>query len=103
MIGFILAMLGAAALGAGVGAVVGAVVVLTIDMIDDWIQRNKVKHPDAETIEIIKTKLAEGKYVKVRIFNRRNEALESQAWKYEQLDPDLENKFQNRQKIRIAI
>jgi uncharacterized membrane protein YkvA (DUF1232 family) len=76
-----------------------ALVVIAFDEIKKWIDSSVAKHPDADTAEIIREKLENGKYRIVAGVFKNNVKLETQEWEAEKLDDELEAKFGEKDKI----
>jgi hypothetical protein len=98
-------ILGGAALAVGVvGAVAAGVglillVKITYDAIVNYLDRAK-KIAGAETCELVKDMLANGKYsVVANVFDSSHEKLETQKWEGQEIDAELESAFGQRNKI----
>jgi uncharacterized membrane protein YkvA (DUF1232 family) len=103
VIGFVFFRLAAVLGTVGVAAAIIKVAVLTVDMIDAWIQKMKKTHPDASDLIIIKELFDKKDYVTCKIFNSNEQELESQTWEYDRLEPALKKEFRGKQAIRIAV
>lgn len=85
----------------GGAALVGAILLvkITYDAIVNYLDRAK-KIPGAETCELVKDMLANGKYsVVANVFDSSHEKLETQKWEGEKIDAELESAFGRKKKI----
>ncbi|MDR2808370.1 MAG: hypothetical protein LBB43_05100 [Spirochaetaceae bacterium] len=99
-----LEILGMVILGATAVAAVISLALVTYDTIKEWVNEKKNKHPDARTVEVIKEKLSNGKYVVIcGVFGAQGKQLETQKWEAKELDSKLKEKFGQKNKIVLDL
>jgi hypothetical protein len=98
-LGGLLGLVGAAVLG--VAALAGVIFLATIafDAIKKWITDARDKHPGADTVEIVRTILANGSPRVVSGIFEDGVKLESQIWEGKKLDDELNAEFGRKNKI----
>jgi hypothetical protein len=96
--------LGAVVLGAAAIAGVIFLVKITYDAIKKWLANAKDRHPNAQTAELVRKKLSDGKFSVVSgVFDNRGNQLETQTWEGKEMDPELKKKFGMRKKIVLDL
>jgi hypothetical protein len=97
--GGLLGLVGAAVLGAAAIAGVIFIAKIAYDAIKDWIADARDEYPDADTVELVRTRLADGNYRVVSGIFEDGVKLESQTWEGEKLDAELKAEFGRKNKI----
>jgi uncharacterized membrane protein YkvA (DUF1232 family) len=86
---------------AGIAVISGtvALVMIAFDVIKNWIDGSIARHPDADTVAIIREKLENGNYRVVAGIYENDVKLETQEWEAEKLDAALEAEFDGSDEI----